>query len=94
MLDDIIAESIVIFVARQFGRFGRLKTHVIPAEILKTVANLAEALRAHGRAGSALAREKSGREGCERLGFAVGHRRAPYWPTTRRPKPPTGRGLA
>ena len=78
--------------ARSAG-FGRLEAHVVPAEILETGAALAEALGPHRRAGRALAGQQARRERRESFGFAL-HLRAPYWPTTRRPKPPTGRGLA
>src|SRR6185437_4905797 len=93
MLYDIFPERVVSRIARSVGRLGRLEAHVIPAEIFETIPDLAETLRPHGRASSALAGEKTGRERGERLGFA-GHLAPPYWPTTRRPKPPTGRGLA
>ena len=95
MLVELFAEGVMLVVAqRRHGRLGRLEAHVVPAEVLETGSALGKALRTHGRAGRALARQETGRERCERLGFAVGHARAPYWPTTRRPKPPTGRGLA
>src|SRR5690348_2627794 len=67
MLDDIVAERVVIVVARGLRRLGRFETHVVPAEVLEALAgNLAESLRAHGRTGGALAGEKTGREGGER----------------------------
>src|SRR6185369_5196969 len=49
---------------------------VVPAEVLEAVADLPEALRPHGRAGCALASEKSGGERSERLCFG-GHHHAP-----------------
>jgi hypothetical protein len=48
------------------------QSHVVPAEILETVTDLAETLRPHGRAGCALAGEQTGGERSERLGFS-GH---------------------
>ena len=76
MLDDVLAECIMIVVARRFGRLGRLEAHVVPAEILEAVADLAEALRAHGRTSGALAGEQTGGKRGERFGFG-GHRYAP-----------------
>ena len=93
MLDDVVAKTIMGFVARSGNGLGRFEAHVVPAEILETGSDLAEALRTHGRARRALSSEETGREGSERLGFGV-HSVPRYWPTTRRPKPPTGRGLA
>jgi hypothetical protein len=72
MLDDILAERNMIVVALGFGCLGRLEPHVVPAEVLETVDDLAESLRAHGRARRALAGEKAGGERSERLGFG-GH---------------------
>ena len=79
------------------GRLGRFKAHVVPAEVLEAGAALAEALRAHGRTSGALAGEKAGREGGERLGFAAigvpltgrrrggrSRRRDADWPARRR----------
>src|SRR5581483_1986596 len=77
MLDDILAERIVSRIALGFRRLRRLEPHVIPAEVLEAVADLTEALRPHGRAGSTLAGEKSGRKRRERLGFS-GHLATPY----------------
>src|SRR6476646_5955388 len=75
MLDDILAECVMIVVTLGFRSLGRLKAHVVPAEVLEAVADLAEALRPHGRASSTLAGKKSGGKRSERLGF--GHLHAP-----------------
>src|SRR4029450_1201891 len=72
MLDDVVTESVMIYIAFGFSRLGRLKAHVVPAEILEATAPLAEALGPHGRARGALAGEKTGGQGSERLGFS-GH---------------------
>ena len=77
MLDDILAERIMFLIAGSLGRLGRLETHVVPAEVLKAVADLAKTLRTHGWARGTLAGEKSGRKGGKRLGFS-GHLRPPY----------------
>jgi hypothetical protein len=76
VLVQIFAERVMSLVAWRDGGLGRLEPHVVPAEILEIAADLAEALRPHRRAGSALARQKSGRERSERLGFV--HFAAPY----------------
>ena len=69
MFDDILTEGVVVHVAFHLDRLGRFEPHVVPAEVLKTIADLAEPLRAHGRARGALASEQSGGERRERLGF-------------------------
>jgi hypothetical protein len=69
VLDDVLTESVVVHVAFDFDRLGRFETHVVPAEVLEAVADLAETLRPHGRARGALASEQSGGERRERLGF-------------------------
>ncbi len=69
VLDDVFAEGVMRLVARRHGRLRRFEAHVVPAKILEISADLAEALRAHGRASRALACEKSGRERSDRLGF-------------------------
>ena len=47
MLDDIVAERVVVASRGSFGRLGRFEAHVVPAEILEiAAAHLAEALRA------------------------------------------------
>src|SRR5947209_20270114 len=76
MLDHIIAEGVMIFVARSGRRLRRLEPHVVPAQILEAAGALAEALRAHRRTRGALASEETGRERSERLGFG-GHLHAP-----------------
>ncbi len=70
LLADLLAERVVLAIARHGGRLLRFEAHVVPAEILEPAADLAEALRPHGGPGGALAGEKTGREGRERLGFA------------------------
>src|SRR3954454_151560 len=71
MLFEVLTEGVMILIAHGHDcRLGRLKTHVVPAEILEIAANLLEPLRAHGRTGGALAGEEAGREGGDRLGFA------------------------
>jgi hypothetical protein len=62
VLDDIVAERIMRFVALDVDRLGRFEPHVVPAEVFEAVADLAEALRPHGRARGALACEKTGRK--------------------------------
>jgi hypothetical protein len=62
VLDDVVAERIMFRIASDERRLGRLETHVVPAEVLKACAGLAEALRPHRRARGALAGEKSGGE--------------------------------
>ena len=69
MLDDIIAERVVIHVSRSVGGLGRLETHVIPTKVLKAVADLTKALRTHGWARSALAGKQARRKRGEWLGF-------------------------
>ena len=69
MVDDVLAERIMRIVACDFGRLGRFEAHVVPAQILEVARDLAKTLRPHGRAGGALAREKSGRERGDRLGL-------------------------
>jgi len=59
MFDHVLTESIVSRIARVFRRLGRLKSHVVPAEILEAVADLAKTLRPHGRTSCALASEKT-----------------------------------
>src|SRR5206468_2213972 len=66
----VLTEGVMILIAHGHDRWlGRLETHVVPAEILKIAADLLKPLRAHGRAGCALAGEEAGREGGDRLGF-------------------------
>jgi hypothetical protein len=56
MLDDVFAEGVMSLVAGRSRRLGRLKSHVIPTKVvLEIAADLAEALRPHGRTGSAFA---------------------------------------
>src|SRR5437868_4412422 len=69
MVHHVLTERIVSLVALRCSRLGRLETHVVPAEILDVAVHLAEALRAHGRSGSALAGEKTGGERGDRFGF-------------------------
>src|SRR5207237_1160314 len=69
VLGYVLAEAVVGFISGSDRRLGRFEPHVVPAEILELAADLAEALRAHRRAGGAFAGEKSGRERSERLGF-------------------------
>src|SRR4249919_2019727 len=72
MRRQFFAECVMLFVAGCFGGLGRLKAHVVPTEVLKAAAGLgAKALGPHGRSGSTLAGQQSGREGGERLGFTV-----------------------
>lgn len=59
MLDDVLTERVMVLVAGCNRHLGWLEAHVIPAEILEISASLAEALRAHRRAGGALACEKT-----------------------------------
>ena len=59
VIDDILAERVMAVVASGFGRLGRFEPHVVPAEVLEAVADLAEALRPHGRTGRALTREQA-----------------------------------
>ena len=83
MLDDILAERVMLGIARRVGRLGRLEAHVVPAEILEMPPpHLAEALGPHRRAGRALAGEQAGGERSERLGFAG----TPSRPLTGRPR--------
>src|SRR5438045_6561052 len=72
MLFDVVTEGVMILVApRHHCRLGRLKPHVVPAEILEiAAAHLTETLRLHGGPGGALAGEEAGGEGGERLWFA------------------------
>ncbi len=71
MLDNVLAERIVIRIAGDDGRLGGLEAHVVPSEILEiAAAHLAEALRLHRRARGALAGKESRGEGRERLCFA------------------------
>src|SRR6476646_8129186 len=77
-LVELLAKGVMLVVAdRRHRRLGRLEAHVVPAEVLEAGSTLAEALRTHGRARGTLAGEKPGREGSERLGFAVGHLSVP-----------------
>lgn len=69
MFDDVVTERIVIYVAVHLDGLRRFEPHIVPAEVLKAIADLAEALRPHGRASGALASEKAGGKGGERLGF-------------------------
>src|SRR5678815_2390633 len=90
---DLGAERVVRFVGLAIGRLGRFEAHIVPAEVFQARATLAETLGPHGRASCTLAGQEPGGQRRKCLGFA--HRPlTPYWPTTRRPKPPTGRGLA
>src|SRR4051794_32340426 len=51
MLDNIVAESVMVAVASDFGGLGRFEAHVVPAEILEALAaHLAETLGPHSRA--------------------------------------------
>jgi hypothetical protein len=59
MLDNVFTESVVRCIALDFRGLGRLESHVVPAEILKAVTDLAETLRPHGRTSCALTSEKT-----------------------------------
>lgn len=76
MFDDVLTERVMILVALGIGRLRRLKTHVVPAKILKAVADLAKTLWPHGWTRSALAGQKTRRKRGKRLGFS-GHLDAP-----------------
>ena len=80
LIRDLFAERVMAFVTLgSVSRLGRLETHVVPAKILEVgAAHLAETLRLHGRARSALAGEKAGGERGEGLGFGTGHFKRPY----------------
>src|SRR5690348_3194171 len=62
MIDHVLAECVMSRTARRAGRLGRLEALAVPAEVLESVADLAETLRPHGRTSSTLAGEKAGGE--------------------------------
>ena len=76
MVNDIVAERVMIFVTRDFDCLGRFKAHVVPAEIFKAAADLAETLGTHRGTRRTLAGEKTGGKRGERLGFS-GHHQPP-----------------
>ena len=59
VLDDFLPETVVRFVTGRGCHFRRLEPHVVPTKILEITVDLAKTLRAHRRAGRALACEKS-----------------------------------
>ena len=63
MLRDRLTERVMLGVARSLDRLRRLEPHVVPAEIFKITANLAETLGTHGRTSRTLAGEQVRKRG-------------------------------